>query len=36
MKRSVAEQEIPSIWSREGRLADRLARRLLLQRSEEP
>ncbi len=32
MKRSVAEQEIPSIWSREGRPADRLARRLLLQR----
>jgi len=32
MKRSVAEQEIPSIWSREGRLADRVARRLLLQR----
>ena len=32
MKRSVAEQEIPSIWSMEGRPADRLARRLLLQR----
>ena len=32
MKRTVAEQEIPSLWSREGRPVDRLARRLLLPR----
>jgi cyclopropane-fatty-acyl-phospholipid synthase len=32
MKRSVAEQEISSIWFREGRPVDRVARRLLLKR----
>jgi cyclopropane-fatty-acyl-phospholipid synthase len=32
MKRSVAAQEISSIWSREGRPVDRVTRRLLLQR----
>ena len=32
MERSIAEQQIPSIWSRQGRAVDRLARRLFLNR----
>lgn len=32
MKRSVAQQQIPAVWSRNGRWADRAARRLLRQR----